>query len=339
MVYYEIIYDIIITEFKGYKNLNFLGRLGSGRKRDVMVCLPYFLSCLFKFVKLCCIDVGTNSVLHLLARIDSKGRITPLQFHAETIRLGKSLRKNGILKKKSQIKTISVVKKYLKGEDKYLIVGTSALREARNSNEFSNFLYKTTGQKIKILSGNQEASLVFNAVKHFMKPLPSKTIICDIGGGSTEFIFCKNGKVLKKTSIPIGAVNLTERFKNNIVNMEYFIRSRLKKDLNIYTGFKLIGVGGTVTTLGAILKNLKYYNPQKVHKYVVPFQKVISTLKRLGSISLSERKKIITFDPKRADIIVAGICILKVIMESFVVDKFRICDRGLVYGLAVDYLK
>lgn len=290
-------------------------------------------------MKLCCIDVGTNSVLNLLARIDSKGRISPLKFHAETTRLGKSLRENGILNKKSQIKTISAVRKYNKGADKYIIVGTSALREARNSDDFVKSLYKETGQKIKILSELEEASLIFSAAKHFMKPLPRKTIICDIGGGSTEFIFCKNGKVFKKISIPIGAVNLTERFRRNIHNMENFIRSRIKEDLNVYTGFKLIGVGGTVTTLGAILKNLKHYNPQKVHRYVVPLQKVISTLKRLCSISLNERKKLINFDPKRADIIVAGICILKVIMELFGIDNFRICDRGLVYGLAVDYSK
>lgn len=291
-------------------------------------------------LNLCCIDVGTNSVLHLLSQIDSKGRIAPLQFHAETTRLGKSLRKNKTLDKKAQDKTISVIKKYIRSADEYIIVGTSALREAENRDEFIKSLYKETGKKIRILSEQEEAGLVFDSVKHFLKPIPKKTIICDIGGGSTEFIFYINEKAVKKISIPIGAVNLTERFKNDISNIDHFIKTKIAHYLTpSLTRQNLICVGGTVTTLGAIHKRLKYYQPDKVHKLTVSFTKVVSILKKLNSISLPERKKIICFDPKRADIIIAGICILKVIMETLGVKNFRICDRGLVYGLAVNYSK
>lgn len=278
-------------------------------------------------MKLCCIDVGTNSVLSLLSRIDSIGRISPLEFHAETTRLGKHLRKKGILDKKARERTIATIRKYMRGADKYLIVGTSALREAKDKEKF--------GLPIKILSTGEEAGLVFSSVKHFLKPLPKKVVICDIGGGSTEFIFCISGRAVKKFSIPIGAVNLTERFKDNITEMESFIKTKIPSQ----EGFKLISVGGTITTLGAILKRLKHYAPDKVHKSTVSYEKVIDTLKKLHSIPLSERKRIISFAPKRADIIVAGICILKVIMELFGVNKVKICDRGLVYGLAVNYSK
>lgn len=278
-------------------------------------------------MKLCCIDVGTNSVLFLLSRIDSIGRITPLEFHAETTRLGKDLRKKGILDKKAQKRTISAIRKYMKGADKYLIVGTSALREAKDRKKF--------GLPVKILSTGEEAGLVFSSVKHFLKPLPEKVVICDIGGGSTEFIFCISGRAVKKFSIPIGAVNLTERFKDNITEMESFIKTKIEP----HRGFRLIAVGGTVTIMAAILKRLRYYDPNKVHRYVVPYDKVTDILKKLHSYPLDKRRRIISFDPKRADIIVAGLCILKVIMELFSVNKVKICDRGLVYGLAVNYSK
>lgn len=269
-------------------------------------------------MKLCCIDVGTNSVLSLLSKIDSRGRITPLQFHAETTRLGKNLREKGTLDKASLRRTISAVRKYIRGADKYLIVGTSALREARDS--------KKIGLPIKIISEGEEAGLVFESVKHYIRYLPKRTLICDIGGGSTEFITCVNGRAIRKISIPIGAVNLTEK------TIPLTLPSSLGERA-------LIGVGGTVTTLGAILKRLKHYDQDKVHGYVVPLYKVVNTLERLRSMPLSERKRLISFDPKRADIIVAGLCILKAIMESFGIDKVKICDRGLVYGLAVNYAK
>lgn len=273
--------------------------------------------------------------MFLLSKIDSIGRITPLSFHAETTQLGKSVKKTGVISKKSQLRTVSIIKKYIIDADKYYVVGTSALREAKNRNEFIRLLYKETGQKIRILTEQEEADLVFKSVNYFLKPIPKKTIICDIGGGSTEFIFCINGRPKNKISIPIGAVNLTERFGSNLQEMEITIKRLLQN----YTNYRLIGVGGTVTTLGAILKRLKKYDPRKVHKYIVPFDKVVITLNKLKSISLNERKKIISFDPKRADIILAGLCILKTIMETFNIGKIKICDRGLVWGLAVNYSK
>lgn len=275
-------------------------------------------------MKLCCIDVGTNSVLSLTARIDSNGRITPLQFHAETTRLGKSA---GVITKKAKARTISAIKKHLTGADKYIIAGTSALRESRNRNYFIKSLRKESGQSIRILPEDEEAGLVFDSVKYFLKPLPKKTIICDIGGGSTELIYCLNGRAVKKISIPVGAVN-TRCAELNLAHRLPFFKAPL-----------LIGVGGTVTTLGAILKRLKYYTPDKIHGYIVPFYKVADTLKKLQSLPLDARKKLISFDPKRADIIVPGLCILKEIMERFGIDRLKICDRGLVYGLAVNYAK
>lgn len=290
-------------------------------------------------MKICCIDVGTNSVLFLLAKIDSLGRLTPVSFRSETTRLGKSLRKTGYINKKSQNRTISAIKKYMDNisADEYIIAGTSALREAKNTNRFKRELYKTTGHNIKILSEKQEAQLAFNSVNYFFKHIPSNTVIFDIGGGSTEIISCKNGKIINKTSIPAGAVNLTEKFGSNLMGMGDFVKENMRK-LKI-SGNYMICAGGTVTTLGAVLKKLRHYDPKKVHKMKISYNHVSAVLKKLSSLPLSGKKEIICFAPERADIIVAGLALLKTIMEVFNIKEFRICERGLVYGLAVEYIQ
>lgn len=289
-------------------------------------------------MKICSVDIGTNSVLCLLSKIDAVGRLTPLEFRAETTRLGKSLRKNDVLLKSAQDKTILSINIFLSKiqADKYIFAGTSALREANNSHEFLKKFHNQTGHIIKILSEHDEAQLAFDSVNHFLNPIPNKAIICDIGGGSTEFILCENKKIKNIISIPIGAVNLTERF-SNVSKMESFIKSELEEKLDIPIGSRLISVGGTVTTLGAILKKLKHYDADKVHGESVSFEQVASVFNKLNSLTLNQRKKLISFAPKRADIIVAGLCILKTIMEVFKIKKFKICEKGLVYGLAIRY--
>lgn len=289
-------------------------------------------------MKICCIDIGTNSVLCLLSQI-SQNKFTPLSFHQKTTRLGKSLGANKSLSTESQNATIYVIKKWLREikADKYLLAGTSALRNARNSKQFLARVNKETGLQIRVLSGGEEAALSFLSVSNFIKPFPKKTVIYDIGGGSTEIIRAVNGRLVSKKSINIGAVNLTEEYGSNFSKMESRIAGALKRYLDGISDYRIICVGGTVTTLGAIIRRLKEYDPNKVHGMSIAFNKVNSVSDRLRSATSSERRNLVSFDKKRIDIITAGIAILKVIMELSGAKKFTICDRGLVYGMALSH--
>lgn len=299
-----------------------------------------------KHDRICSIDIGTNSVLYLLTQIDNRNRIRVLTFKAKTTRLGESLRTKGILGLQAQKRTITSIKEFFKhahqkGAIHYILSGTSALREAKNTSEFTQRLYQETGKHLIILTETQEAKLVFSAVKHSLGIKSGKAVIADIGGGSTELVFCHKGEPVKILSIPIGAVNLTERYRNNLAEMDKFTQCRIKKMVSYYTKqikpVRLIGVGGTVTTLGAVLQKLKKYDPHKVHKHIVTKTQVIHTLIKLNHLNLKERRKALSFDPKRADIIVAGLVILKAVMDLLNIRKLKICDRGLVYGLAFNY--
>jgi len=290
-------------------------------------------------MKICCIDIGTNSVLYLLSNINSQKQLRPIKFYAKTTRLGKSLHKYKNLTVNAQTITLKTIKKLLSNTkaDRYILVGTSALRQAKNSKNFINIVYKETGHRIKILSEQDEAKLAYDAVNHFIKPFPKNVLITDIGGGSTEFVFCRNKKIIKKISIPIGAVNITEKFKKNLDAANNFITFKIHNSLAKFKKFQLISIGGTVTTLGAILKRLKRYDPKKVHGITISLNQTLNTLDKLQSMSLNKRKKLLSFAPKRADIIIGGICILKAIMQEINAKNFKICEKGLVYALSLNY--
>lgn len=221
--------------------------------------------------------------------------------------------------------------------DKFVIVGTCALREAKNSSIFCQEIKKQTGQKVNVLSSEKEAQLSFEAIKHSIKTKSKYFTIIDIGGGSTEIIQCKDKKILSIKSLPLGAVYLTEKYKNNISEMgKYIFRQLAKIKIKSKIKSEIIGTGGTITTLGALKLNLKKYNPKKIHNKNLYEKDILKAISKFHKLPLAKRRKLIHFSPKRGDIILAGLVILKSILQHFKTQKFTICDRGLVYGLAYE---
>jgi len=294
--------------------------------------------------KICVIDIGTNSVVYLLCLVDNSRHIRTLDFKVKTTRLGYSIRTRHTLRPDAQARTIITVRQFLANASKnmashFIIAGTSALRDAKNNSAFAKKLYKETNKRIIILSEKQEAELVFSAVQSafFSSVSSAKLVVADIGGGSTELSISKDGKLIKVLSIPVGAVNLYERFKNNIGNMEKFAKSKIYSYTGRNnTGFRLITAGGTVTTAVSVIKRLRKYDPKRIHRSVILYPEIIKLINKLQNLTLNGRKAIIGIEPQRADIIIAGLIILKIIMEIFKVERLTVSSRGLVYGLALD---
>ena len=295
-------------------------------------------------MKICTIDIGTNSVIYLLSQINKKGLLQTISFKVKTTRLGKSLKTNKYLSLEAQKRTVSIVKIFIKDAHKrdathFILAGTSAIREAKNSIAFKNILYKNINKKLNTLSGKQEAYLVFIATKHYLNINNKNSLIIDIGGGSTELIFCNKTNFRKLISIPIGAIYLTEIFENNLDKLEEHIKTKMKNISSIEKDLTLIGVGGTITTLAAVSQNMKKYNPNKIHKHKITITQLNNILIKLSCLNLEKRKNLMLFDPKRADIIISGLVILKVIMEKFNKKILTVCNYGLAYGLTLDFIK
>ena len=162
------------------------------------------------------IDVGTNTILLLIAEVEGD-KLKPL-FEMETIvRLGEGVQKNGILLQGAMERGYQTLTNYLRRcqamkVEKIFAVGTSALREAKNSDDFLSLVKRKLDLPIEIISGEEEAQLSFLAVARDLQEPNKSIIVVDVGGGSTEFILGKGERIEQWVSLPLGSVRFTEQF-------------------------------------------------------------------------------------------------------------------------------
>lgn len=301
-------------------------------------------------MRIAAIDVGTNSTRLLI--IDYKNeKFNVLKRELITTRLGEGVDQNRILTNKAIKRGLDALKYFDELITKYEVVetravGTSALRDVKNSQDFLNKIEKNLSFNLEIISGKKEAKYIYQGVKSDFEEKDFLTL--DIGGGSTEFIWQKNNNIIEE-SLDIGAVRLTER---NISNPESSLTtneySAIKEDIirvlknsriNDIITSKIVGVGGTITTLGAMDLRLSEYQSEKIHLYSLQKVNVDKLLNRLINSSLKERKKMNGLNPKRADIIIVGAIILKIIMDKFNFSEIIISERDIQFGLINKVIK
>ena len=288
------------------------------------------------------IDLGTNTALLTVAEINRK--TFSLLDCKDTPRLGENVDKTKRISPASItriLKTIQDFKKKavkLKAE-KIILIGTAALREAKNTSYTKKLIQNETGLKLEVISGEKEAELAFWGAIADFKHKSKRFTLLDIGGGSTEVIISTQKKILKLKSLNIGSLRLTERFlknqKEGYFKMIKFINRKfltLNKNFDLKNSL-LIGSGGTITALGALSLNLKKYERTKVHGLVLSYESINSLLEKLKSMSLVQRRRFLQIDPQRADIIIAGTVILQQYMEQFGFKDIAISDKSLRWGI------
>lgn len=217
-------------------------------------------------MRVCAIDIGTNSVRTLIAEVAKDGRITPLWRSLEISRLGKGLGNHRDISTEAADRTIAAINKPLSTAEclkvkRFVIFGTCALREANNARFFIDSVKRSTGHPVRILSGEEEADWIYKGVAQALVEDIDKFLIIDIGGGSTEFVTLSKDKKPLLKSLGLGCVKLTEKFirsdpprESEINSLRRFVSRTLSKDLPELSsiGKKLIGAGGTVTTAAAM---------------------------------------------------------------------------------------
>lgn len=298
-------------------------------------------------MRLASIDVGTNSVLLLVAEVGSDGTITPLRDEARITRLGEGFGQSKVLKPEAMERTFAVLKKYLDTLRDYEIVevkavGTSALRDAKNKRVFLDWVRQELGLVIEVISGEREAWLTYKASILAFPKLTGKTLMLDIGGGSTEFIFGDKERLDAAISLNIGSVRATEMFLHNdpiqedeFQKLHQDLLEKIRPVLNPHKGTlsHLIGVAGTVTTLAAMDLEMAVYAPHIIHGYQLTYGRLDRLLNKIKEMTIEERKQLPGLDPGRADVIFAGGVILKVVLEEAELEKVVISDWGIRHGL------
>ncbi|HEX7506990.1 MAG TPA: Ppx/GppA phosphatase family protein [Polyangia bacterium] len=301
-------------------------------------------------MRLATIDIGTNTTLLLVAEA-SHGEVRVLAERAEITRLGRGIGSDGGLGRTGIERTLAVLTDYVSVARAHSAtihaIGTEGLRRAPNARDFLEPAAHILGAPVEVIDGDREAALTFLAAERsFPHQAKGTCVVLDIGGGSTEIIVARAGRVELRRSLPIGSVRLTEKHIRNdparpaeVADVTQEIVQQLA-DIPFplplpfpAAPITLIGTAGTVTTLAAMSLGLTSYDPARVHGHRLTRAALEEQIDRLRSSTQVARENMAGLDPKRADVILAGACILQHIALAAHAPEILVSDRGIRWGL------
>lgn len=296
------------------------------------------------------IDIGSNSVRLLLAEISDKNSFRIINELKEYVRLGDGLEENGMLSDSKIQLALDTLYSYKNicssfGVTEITTVATEAVRRAKNQQDFLNRAKNELGLCISVLSGEEEAYYDYFSTMNSMNE--KNALIMDIGGASTEFILVKNRELLHSISLPFGAITLTEHFKiNNVLDTNQeedlieFISGYINNIdwLNEAKGFNLIGIGGSIRTLGKIERKAIDYPLNLIHNFSMKSQNVTAIYQDLKSKNAAQRKKIKGLPGDRSDIIVGAAAAVSLIINKLSIKNLIISRNGIREGLLFTHI-
>ena len=299
-------------------------------------------------MKIGTIDIGTNSMRLLIADYKNN-KIENRKKYINITRIGQGVDDKGYITEEALERNLNALKEFAdkcieeKCENVYCM-GTSALRDSKNGQDFVNRAKELTNIDVKIICGEEESNLGFMGVLEGAGGDKSNYIlVLDIGGGSTEFIVGNEDGIKFCKSENVGALRMTEKFittdpisDEEFNKMSDFIEKTISSTLDKIKGMhvsKLVGIGGAITSLSAMNQQLEVYSMEKVHNSVVTKKDLEKILQNLKKMTLSDKKTIKGLQPKRADIITAGVKILHIVMEKLEIEKIMISEYDNLEGL------
>lgn len=299
------------------------------------------------------VDIGSNSVRLKIARLQG-GRLRSLHEDREVTRLGQGVFGSGFLSPESMAETVKVLRRFHRATqqivtDQVRVVATSALRDARNSQAFLEWVRSATGWRVEIVSGVEEARLIHLGLISGSRVDPSPTLMMDLGGGSCELTVTQNGHIRDAVSLPLGAVRLTNEFlrhdpprKGELTRLRGFIAREVNKIVDRIAAKKVrnvIATSGTAAALAAVASHLRRGDRSK--RNLVSKAEMTRIAKRLSRVGVADRRKIQGIGPRRAEIIVAGATVYHELLDRLHLKGFRYSPLGLRDGIlaqmAADY--
>lgn len=294
------------------------------------------------------LDIGTNSVKFHVAERGADGTWTPLVDRAEVTRLGEGLNETGAIAPAAIERTLQAISGMADearrlGAGGVTAVGTMGLRSAGNSKESLDLVKARCGVEIEIISGAEESRIAYLAVISALGAAQGVVAIFDTGGGSSQFTFGRGTQVDRQFSLNVGAVRFTESYHlDQAVSPEALKRARDAVDAELSpldSAAKpetLVGMGGAVTNLTAVMLGLARYDPDRVQGAELHRDEVERQIELYRAAPAEERRRIVGLQPKRAEVILAGACIVTAIMDKLGGSTLVVSDRGLRHGLLID---
>jgi len=299
------------------------------------------------------VDIGSNSVRLKIARLQG-GRLRSLHEDREVTRLGDGVFRSGFLTPESMAETVKVLRRFHRATqqivtDSVRVVATSALRDARNSQAFLEWVRSATGWRVEIISGVEEARLIHLGLVTSPRIDRSPALMIDLGGGSCELTVSQGGHIRDAVSLPLGAVRLSNEFlshdpprKGELKQLRGFIArevSRIASRIASARVKNVIATSGTAAALAAVASYLRRGNGRQ--RAMVTRSEMARIAKRLARLPVAERRKIEGIGPRRAEIVVAGATVFHELVDRLHLKGFRYSPLGLRDGIlaqmAADY--
>lgn len=307
------------------------------------------------------IDLGSNSVRLLIVRIHPDGSTTTLNQVKHMVRLGEGGFLRNRLQEETMTRTIAVLRGLAEmcavyNTSETIAIATAAVRDAANGQEFIHRVQEKTGLDFTVVSGREEARLIYLGVSSGLEPSDSLRLFIDIGGGSTELIVADSSGHKNLDSLKLGCVRLTNLFfeddKGPVSAYSYaalqrYIRNEALHSFQRIAGFEIaeaVASSGTAQNLAEIAAALaqeeasRTGRPCTVSKQVLSYDGLRHAVKELCARDLEGRRNIPGINPNRADVIIAGAAILQTIMEEQGFESVTVSNRNLQNGILVDYL-
>ena len=294
------------------------------------------------------IDAGTNSIKFHIAERGADGHWRSVVDRAEMTRLGEGLVPQGAIVDAALQRTVAAIADMADEARRHGVraiaaVGTAGLRMASNGPEVVAAIRSRTGISIEVISGEEEGRLAFVAAKSGLGLTVGRLVVFDTGGGSSQFTFGHDAIVDERFSVDVGAVRYTERFRLDQVVSPQVLRDALAAiaaDLSRVEGRPipdaLVGMGGAVTNLTAVMLRLDPYDPEKVQGSVIERAEIDHQIELYRSCDADARRAIVGLQPDRAEVILAGACIVRTIMDKLGQHRFTVSDRGLRHGVLAE---
>ncbi len=290
------------------------------------------------------IDLGSNSARLVIVNLFADNYFMVVDELKESVRLGQDMERDGFLKPVAEtIKTLKMLRKLCdaSGVTRIIAVATAAVRRAKNQRSFLDEIQANCGIKIRVLTAEEEAVLVYRGVINSMD-IP-KGIILEIGGGSTKIVYYNRRNIINHATLPFGAVTLTGLFSEDglkpeeqALKIEEFFTEQLKQIewINeVDPEVQMIGVGGSFRNLFKISKMVHKYPLDTVHNYTMLAEDFMPVYDMIKVLDLDKKKKIKGLSSERADILPAALALIKSFVTFFNFDRFIMSGAGLREGI------
>jgi exopolyphosphatase / guanosine-5'-triphosphate,3'-diphosphate pyrophosphatase len=294
------------------------------------------------------IDVGTNSVKFHVAERRADGSWRAIVDRAEVTRLGAQLERSGRIGDEPLARTVDAIAGMVEEATReraraIVAVGTAGLRAADDRDDAIVAIRERAGVTIEVISEIEESRLAYLAATAGLGTSEGSLVVFDTGGGSTQFTFGHGGEVDERFSLPIGAVRLTERFELDRAvddgRLEEAL-SAIAEEFAVLDGRPspeaVVGMGGAITNMTAVMLGLAEYDPDRVQGADLARDEVDRQIELYRSSDAEGRRGIAGLQPKRAEVILAGACIVRTVLEKLATSSLTVSDRGLRHGVLLE---